>query len=105
MGDHPHRGHIDRYIWPLRTYGIPRWLAELPVLVQANSGFFLEKTTSGMAMRMLKNDQIQLLGSDCHNMSYRKPDLGEAVEQIRRKLGDGVLENVRAYEDQIFGMG
>ena len=96
--------HVDRYIWPLRTYGIPRLLMELPVLVQANSEFFLEKATSGMAMRMLKKDQIQLLGSDCHNMASRKPNMGEAVELIRRKLGDGVLENIRAYENQIFGM-
>lgn len=97
--------HVDRYIWPLRTYGIPGRLEQLPVLVQANSSFFLERATAGMAMRMLKKDQIQLLGSDCHNMSSRKPDLGEAVEQIRRKLGTDILENIRAYENQIFGVG
>ena len=32
--------HIDRYIRPFRTFGIPERLAELPVLVQANAGFF-----------------------------------------------------------------
>lgn len=31
--------HIDRYIRPFRTFGIPERLAELPVLVQANAGF------------------------------------------------------------------
>ena len=97
--------HVDRYIWPLRTYGIPGRLEQLPVLVQANSSFFLERATAGMAMRMLKKDQIQLLGSDCHNMSSRKPDLGEAVDHIRRKLGTDILENIRAYENQIFGVG
>ena len=37
--------HIDRYIAPLRTFGIPKRLEELPVLVQANAEFFLEKST------------------------------------------------------------
>lgn len=96
--------HIDRYIGPFRTHGISKRLAELPALVQANADFFLDRATAGMAMRMLKTDKIQLLGSDCHNMTHRRPNLGEAVELIRRKLGPAALENIREYEDQIFGV-
>ncbi|MBQ8833650.1 MAG: capsular polysaccharide biosynthesis protein [Oscillospiraceae bacterium] len=95
--------HIDRYIAPLRTYGIPRKLAELPVLVQANAGFFLEKSTAGMAIRMLKADQIHLLGSDCHNMTSRTPNLQAAMDCIREKLGDAPLRRIRRYERQILG--
>lgn len=86
--------HIDRYIAPLRTYGIPERLAELPVLVQANAGFFLRPATKGMAMRMLSKGQIHLLGSDCHNMRNRPPRLGEAADAIRKRLGDRVLERI-----------
>lgn len=93
--------HIDRYISPFRTHDIPRRLAQLPVLVQANASFFLERSTSGMAMRMLKSDQIHLLGSDCHNMSSRKPDLGPAVRRIERKLGDGAVSRIRGYENAV----
>jgi protein-tyrosine phosphatase len=96
--------HIDRYIRPFRTYGIPKRLSRLPVLVQANAEFFLEKATAGMALRMLKAEQIQLLGSDCHNLSSRKPNLGDAVEQIRRKLGDGIPEEMRALANEILGV-
>ena len=95
--------HVDRYISPFHTHKIPRKLAQLPVYVQANAEFFLERSTAGMAMRMLKQGQIQLLGSDCHNMESRKPNLGEAVEKIRRKLGEEALDMIRDYESKVLG--
>ena len=96
--------HIDRYIRPFRTYGIPKRLSRLPVLVQANAEFFLEKATTGMALRMLKKDQIQLLGSDCHNLTSRKPNLGAALEKIRQKLGDGMVEEISVLASEILGV-
>ena len=90
--------HIDRYIAPFRTFGIPERLEELPVLVQANAEFFLERATARLAMKLLKADKIQLLGSDCHNLKSRKPDLGEAMKQIERKLGKPILEKLSNYE-------
>lgn len=96
--------HIDRYIRPWNAHGILRRLAQLPVLVQANADFFLERSTAPMAMRMLRADQIHLLGSDCHNTTSRKPELGLAVEQIRRKLGDGVIQRINDYEQDVLGL-
>ena len=94
--------HVDRYIRPFRTGGIPERLAELPVLVQANAEFFLEKTTRRMAMRMLNREGIHLLGSDCHNLKDRKPNLGEAVKEIRRQLGSEAIAWIRHYEQEVF---
>ena len=93
--------HIDRYIQPFKTRGIPEKLARLPVYVQANADFFLDRRTRGMAMRMLKKDQIQLLGSDCHNLDSRRPNLGMAVEEIRQKLGADALERICQYESKV----
>lgn len=83
--------HVDRYIAPFHTHGIPERLADLPVIVQANADFFLDKHTAGLAMKMLRRGQIQLLGSDCHNMGDRAPNLGPALDRIEKKLGRDVL--------------
>ena len=96
--------HIDRYIGGFRSLGNPRRLAEMPVLIQANADFFLRRGRAGSAMKMLKADQIHLLGSDCHNLSSRKPNLGFAVERIREKLGEDGPERIAEYERQIFGI-
>lgn len=95
--------HIDRYIAPLRTYGIPGRLARLPVLVQANAEFFLNRRTASMALKMLKAEQIHLLGSDCHNLTTRLPNLGAAVQRIESKLGSRALAAIREYECQTLG--
>lgn len=93
--------HVDRYIAPFRTHGIPEQLEQLPVLVQANANFFLRSGTKRMALRMLRKGQIHLLGSDCHDMSVRRPNLGVAVTQIEHHLGTDILEQIRACQAQI----
>ena len=96
--------HIDRYIGPFRTHKIPQRLADMPVYVQANGSFFMERGTASMAMRMLRADQIQLLGSDCHNLTDRQPNLRDAADRIRRKLGPDTLDRIRDYESRILGV-
>lgn len=92
--------HVDRYIGRFRTFGIPQRLAELPVLVQANAEFFLQKSTASMAFRMLKQNSIHLLGSDCHNLDSRKPNLRAALELIERRMGStpmAAIQESQAY--------
>lgn len=92
--------HIDRYIRPFHTHKIPEQLREREILVQANASFFLRRETSPMAMRLLREGKIHFLGSDCHNMADRKPDLGPAVEKIERKLGNGAIGRLHMYEQE-----
>ena len=93
--------HVDRYISPFRTYGIPQRLAELPVLVQANAKFFLKRSTSAMALRMFKKDYIHLVGSDCHHPSSGKADLGAAVQLLNRRLGENAVEAICACQRRV----
>lgn len=96
--------HVDRYIAPLRTHGIPRRLEEMPVYVQANADFFLERSTAAMAMRMLKSGRIHLLGSDCHDMDRRPPNLAQAVERIRRKLGEDAISSIQEFQRRVLDL-
>ena len=93
--------HVDRYIRPLRTFGIPRKLSQLPVYVQANASFFTDPGTAMLAMRMLKQEQIHLIGSDCHNMSSRKPNLGKAIAEIKDRLGNEAISGIVRNETAI----
>ena len=93
--------HVDRYISRFRTFKIPQRLSELPVLVQANADFFIEKRTASMAIRMLRDGQIQLLGSDCHNLSSRKPNLASALKPIENRLGITAIEYINSHEQTV----
>lgn len=93
--------HMDRYISPLRTFKIPEKLEELPVFVQVNTSFFLRKLTAPMALRLLREEKIHLLGSDCHNLTERIPNMQEAIEVIERKLGREALQQIELYEEEV----
>ena len=96
--------HIDRYVTPFHSFGIPERLDGLPVLVQANADFFLKRKTLGLAKRMLRFDQIQLLGSDCHNISNRQPTLGAAIQVIKEHLGESAIERICDYSYRALNM-
>lgn len=93
--------HVDRYIRPFRTYGIPKRLLEEGLLVQANANFFLYRDTERMALRMLKAGMIHVLGSDCHGMDVRRPNLQAAVVRIQQKLGREALCRISDIEHSI----
>ncbi|MBR3611446.1 MAG: capsular polysaccharide biosynthesis protein [Oscillospiraceae bacterium] len=98
----PIMAHMDRYISPFATHKIPEKFAKLPVLVQANASFFQKGGfTSNLAFRLLKVDKIQLLGSDCHNMTTRVPNLSGAIEAIEKKFGKEMIERINKYGETV----
>lgn len=101
LGLTPIIAHIDRYIGPFRTYGIPECLSELPVVVQANASFFCRFSTRRMALRMLNAEQIHLLGSDCHNMTDRPVNIRQAIDLIGKKLGPDAISRINDLEGRI----
>lgn len=80
--------HIERYI-PYQNEKAWEQFLEHGVLMQASTGFFVEKRRT--AMKLLRDGRIHLLGTDSHNMDSRKPDLAKAVETINRKKGAQLL--------------
>lgn len=94
--------HVDRYLGRFRDYGIPERLEQMPVLVQANASFFLRTMSASRGLRMLSREQIHLLGSDCHNMKDRKPNLGPAIELIRNKRGQKAIDQICKMQQTVF---
>lgn len=97
--------HLDRYLTPFTAGKTLRQVAELPVMVQVNGDFFLQRSTARRALRMLDRGQIHLLGSDCHNLKDRKPNLGTVRKLIREKRGNEPLERIAYFEQHVLGGG
>lgn len=94
--------HIDRYIKLLHNKKITDKLKGLPVLIQANASFFVDKKTARLALSLLSKEKIHLLGSDCHNMTSRRPNLGDAFDVINEKLGKDALQRIQANGRLVF---
>ncbi len=93
--------HIDRYISPMHMHGIPDKLDELPVCVQANAEAFIKRSTRRMMLRLLRRGQIHLIGSDCHDLKDRSPNLLEAVRVIQDHLGQEAIGHIQYFEEKL----
>lgn len=88
--------HIERYI-KLQSDEVIGQLLSSGILLQINASFVCDFFTKRQAMNLLKNRAVHLLGSDCHNMSDRAPDIGRAYEKISKKLGDEFIAEFNNY--------
>ena len=81
--------HVERYLDFFG--GVPEDLIAQGALMQANASFFTRQKTRALAIKLLSEGKIHLLGSDCHGERYRPPNLGEAYEIIKKRLGEEKL--------------
>lgn len=86
--------HLERFfMFPVNKKKIFE-LIELPLYVQVNAESLLHWRTRGKTIKLLDKKGIGLLGSDCHRIDQRKPNLPEGREVIRKMLGDLFFERM-----------
>ena len=86
--------HPERFCFSKSNKHKLEKLAELPIGLQVNAGSLLHWGTRRLALDLLQMAQYPLLGSDCHNLTSRPPNLKEGQEIIRKKLGEDFLRQM-----------
>lgn len=100
LGLTPIIAHIERYMDYQHAGTLP-YLIKNGILIQSNGEFFLDKRTQSRACRMLKNNMVHLLGSDCHDPEARPENLGAAMEYILKRKGTDDLRRVAVLGEKI----
>jgi protein-tyrosine phosphatase len=88
--------HMERYL-TLQTQDTWNRILECGILMQANASFFTSFSTKRKALTLLKEDNIHFIGSDCHNVTSRPPQIGKAFETIKKKLGEDYIHQMNEY--------
>ena len=88
--------HIDRYLH-LQTAGVWERLLDHGILMQTNASFFNSRLTRRKALTLLGRGYVHFLGSDCHNMTTRPPQVGKAYDVIRKKFDDDYVYQMTEY--------
>jgi protein-tyrosine phosphatase len=88
--------HVERY-FHLQKQAVWDRLFENGILAQVNASFFHSFATKRKAIALLQEGSIQLIGSDCHGVTSRPPQIDKAFEVIRKKLGDEYLNQMNEY--------
>lgn len=95
--------HAERY-YEFGNLAAIRELSDCGVLIQANASFFRGFFGQKKALRAFSSGLIDLLGSDCHNLDTRAPDLGTALEALYGRLGaEDFADFLTGTEDTIRG--
>ena len=84
--------HIDRYMRLLRAPELIDRVRGRRMLVQVNASFFLYPEHSERALELLREGRVHFIGSDCHDLARRAPNLGEA-DRVIRSAGMGSLSD------------
>ena len=77
---------------------------DLPLTIQLNAGGFLKGWSRRRSLLdMVRKHPNVVLGSDCHNMTSRPPNLAEARAVIQKKLGSERLQQIDRCVDALLG--
>lgn len=88
--------HVERYL-SLEKRAVWERINENGILMQVNARFFTSLASKRKAISLLKGGNIHFVGSDCHNMAVRPPQIGNAFEVIQKKLGDDYISQMNEY--------
>lgn len=94
--------HVERYL-AFQKKEVLQQLLDNGILFQCNASFFAGGFFSkSKALKMIRNNQIHFIGSDCHNMSDRAPNIGNAASAIRKKYGEDFIVDYVNYGNELF---
>lgn len=98
-GYYPILAHIERYGCLWKNEKQIRELIRMGAYMQINAenfegGFF--STEKRVCLKMIQNGLVHFLGSDCHNLSSRKPNLRQAYNYLQEKLSPELYQDLVA---------
>lgn len=88
-GIKPILAHIERYPAFMDDGDLLDSYIEMGCIAQVNISSFVDSSRSlrKKLFKYLENGRIHLIGTDCHNLSSRKPDFETGVNAIIKKCG------------------
>lgn len=87
LGLQPILAHVNRYH---HRHQLPKYIdtfVDAGIYFQCNTDAFLSPKKQRWAFKLLKSGKIAFLGTDCHNMDDRQPNMAQARAVIEKKLG------------------
>lgn len=78
-------------------------LLKLPVFLQVNAGSLLDVGQRRVLLKMFKKGQIHIMGSDCHGVHHRPPNLAEGRRVLESRLGKEYLQRMDLLGEELLG--
>lgn len=86
--------HLDRYLHLKNNKKFIKRLFDEDFLIQLNIDAFMSFFNRNTLLKLLKNSEFYLLGSDCHNLKSRPPKWEWVMPILKKNLGRIKLYNL-----------
>ena len=87
--------HIDRYDFLYKSEKNVKYLKDMGCVIQADADCFDSLFMRARIMKMIKNELVDVVASDCHNLEKRRPNLRAAYKLIEKKTNADVVARLR----------
>ena len=101
--------HLERYEHFQKSRHVWDRLLDMPLTIQLNcediidaGSIFRRNPMHKTSMELLSRYDEVIIGSDCHNLTDRKPNLADARTAIEKKCGAERLAQIDEYTDRLF---
>jgi protein-tyrosine phosphatase len=95
--------HLERYLNIPGNKKMISSVLELPVSIQVNAESLLDKKSKKNIIKYIKKERVHVLGSDCHGMHRRPPNLWEGRRVIEDCLGFEALKRIDEEGNRLLG--
>ncbi len=97
LGYQPIIAHIERYPALEKDFDLIDYLRRMGAGIQINADAVLGedgRAAKKFCRKLIKEDLVDYIGSDAHNMKDRPPRMGEVIRLLRKKAGEGYVEHI-----------
>lgn len=94
--------HVERYYGFQKDKTVWDAVFQMPLYAQINTGSLLRRKQRRFDLNFLKEGHCTLLGTDCHNLSSRPPNMEAGRSVLEKHLGKTVLESIDLWGEQLW---
>ena len=92
--------HVERY-QDIQKRDVYARLFEQPFYFQCNAEAFTSRRSRKLALKLIDNELLHFIGTDCHNIDKRPPNMQEAQAVVEKKLSPSAWRQLsRRCEDR-----
>lgn len=93
-GRKPILAHVERYDCLMEKEERLNEVGKMGALMQINANTLADKAGEKMFIPLLESGLIQFVGSDCHTMEWRPPNMSKAIGVMANRLGREKTEEI-----------
>ena len=88
--------YVDRKVWKI--------FSENGILMQSNAEALMDRKLRRKILRKIKDGTVSFIATDSHNMSGRAPNMEDALNEIRKSLGEEAVGRIVTLTERYYGL-